>query len=127
MTTGTAEGRQLRILCTALLCLLTLLCLLWELWLAPLRPGGSWLVLKVLPLLWITPGIARGQQYTYRASTMLILAYLAEGLVRAYSESGASALLAAGEIMLSLLFFACAIAYVRATRGIRPAAATTTG
>lgn len=127
MTAGSEEGRHLRLLCTALLCLLILLCMLWELWLAPLRPGGSWLALKVLPLLWITPGIARGRRYTYRASTMLILAYLAEGLVRAYSESGFSAQLAAGEITLSLLFFAGAIAYVRATRVIKPAAPTTAG
>ncbi|HRA63422.1 MAG TPA: DUF2069 domain-containing protein, partial [Burkholderiaceae bacterium] len=27
-----------------------LLGLAWELWLAPLRPGGSWLAVKVLPL-----------------------------------------------------------------------------
>ncbi len=33
-------------------CLLALIALglAWELWLAPLRPGGSWWVLKVLPL-----------------------------------------------------------------------------
>jgi len=30
---------------------LIILCLAWELWLAPLRPGGSSLVFKVLPLL----------------------------------------------------------------------------
>ena len=29
---------------------LIVLSLCWELWLAPLRPGGSWLVLKALPL-----------------------------------------------------------------------------
>ena len=27
------------------------LCVAWELFVAPIRPGGSWLVLKVLPLL----------------------------------------------------------------------------
>ena len=29
---------------------LVLLGLAWELWLAPLRPGGSWWAIKVLPL-----------------------------------------------------------------------------
>jgi uncharacterized membrane protein len=29
---------------------LIVLALAWELWLAPLRPGGSWLALKALPL-----------------------------------------------------------------------------
>src|SRR5690606_23309373 len=55
---------------TAAVCLyaLLLLCLAWELWIAPLRPGGSWLALKVLPLLWIAPGITRGRMYSYRAS-----------------------------------------------------------
>ena len=35
----------------ASLLLLIALCIAWETVLAPLRPGGSWLVLKVLPLL----------------------------------------------------------------------------
>lgn len=98
---------------------LILLCLAWELWLAPLRPGGSWLVLKVLPLLWIAPGILRGRLYTFRASTMLILAYFAEGTVRAYSDTGLSEMLALGEIALTSLFFVLAIAHVRASRAVR--------
>lgn len=102
-----------------LLLLLILLCLLWELWLAPLRPGGSWLALKVLPLLWIAPGILRGRLYTFRASTMLILAYFAEGTVRAYTDQGMSGLLALAEIALSVLFFVAAIAHVRAGRAVR--------
>lgn len=102
-----------------LLLLLILLCLLWELWLAPLRPGGSWLALKVLPLLWIAPGIVRGRLYTFRASTMLILAYFAEGTVRAYTDQGMSAMLALAEIALTSLFFVLAIAHVRVSRAVR--------
>lgn len=110
---------------TAMTCLyaLLLLCLVWELWLAPLRPGGSWLILKVLPLLWIAPGITRGRMYSYRASTMLILAYFIEGVVRAWSDGGLSAKLALGEIILSVVFFAAAIAWVRASRMVRSATA----
>ena len=37
-------------LSAALLCGLIFLGLAWELWLAPIRPGGSLLALKVLPL-----------------------------------------------------------------------------
>lgn len=107
------------------LCALILLCVVWELWLAPLRPGGSWLALKVLPLLWIAPGIVRGRLYTYRASTMLILAYFAEGAVRAYSDTGASAALALIETVLSTLYFASAIAYVRNCRGVKSSAGGT--
>lgn len=103
---------------TATICLyaLLLLCLAWELWLAPLRPDGSWLALKVLPLLWIAPGISRGRIYVYRASTMLILAYFTEGVVRAWSDTGMSAGLAVAEIALSMMFFSAAIARIRASR-----------
>lgn len=111
---------------TVLLAALLLLCLAWELWLAPLRPGGSWLALKALPLLWILPGIARGNNYTYRASTMLILAYFTEGVVRGWSDSGLSARLGLAEIALSLAFFFTAIAHVRAGRDVRSATPRTT-
>lgn len=105
----------------AMICLyaLLLLCLAWELWLAPLRPGGSWLVLKVLPLLWIAPGLIRGRIYSYRASTMLILIYFTEGVVRAWSDRGLSAHLAVAEIVLTVVFFVAAIAWVRTSRVIR--------
>lgn len=111
---------------TAITCLyaLLLLCLTWELWLAPLRPGGSWLALKLLPLLWITPGITRGRIYSYRASTMLILAYFTEGVVRAWSDQGLSANLAVVEIVLSVVFFVAAIAWVRASRAVRSSTTT---
>ncbi len=107
---------------TTTICLyaLLLLCLVWELWLAPLRPGGSWLALKVLPLLWIAPGISRGRIHAYRVSTMLILAYFIEGVVRAWSDTGMSASLAIAEIVLSLVFFSTAIAWVRASRTAGP-------
>ncbi len=117
-------ARGWRITATACLYALLLLCLTWELWLAPLRPGGSWLALKVLPLLWIAPGITRGRIYTYRASTMLILAYFTEGVVRAWSDGGLSAHLAVAETVLSVVFFVAAIAYVRASRAVRSSITT---
>ena len=101
--------------CAALIAL-TLLCLAWETWLAPLRPGGSWAVLKILPLLAPLAGILRRRIYTYQWSSMLILAYFIEGVVRGYSETGFAAQLARTEIALSLFFFCAAIAYVRARR-----------
>jgi uncharacterized membrane protein len=95
---------------------LILLCLAWELWLAPLRPGGSWLVLKVLPLLTPLFGILRGRRYTYQWSSMLILAYFAEGVVRAWSDTGLSAQLALVEIALSMIFFVSAVSCTRQKR-----------
>ena len=96
------------------------LCLAWELWLAPLRPGGSWLALKALPLLLPLLGILHGRRYAYQWSSMLILAYFAEGAVRAFGDNGRSAALAMAETMLALVFFASAILYARLTRESQP-------
>jgi uncharacterized membrane protein len=93
--------------------------LAWELWLAPLRPGGSLLALKILPLLLPLFGVLRGKAYTYQWASMLILAYFAEGAVRAWSEHGLSAGLALAESVVAVIFFCACILYVRATR--RPA------
>ncbi|MDA1117761.1 MAG: DUF2069 domain-containing protein [Proteobacteria bacterium] len=95
---------------------LILLCLSWELWLAPLRPGGSLLALKALPLALPLAGILAGRRYTYQWSSMLILFYFAEGVARAWSERGDSQWLAAAEITLSSVFFASVVAYARLTR-----------
>src|SRR5687768_4564098 len=95
---------------------LMVLCLAWELWLAPLRPGGSYLALKAAPLALPLYGILYGRRYTYQWSSMFVLAYFTEGVVRAWSERGASQLLAALEIVLSVIFFAAVVAYSRLTR-----------
>lgn len=95
---------------------LIFLCLAWELWLAPLRPGGSALVFKTLPLLLPLPGILRGRRYTYQWSSMLILLYLSEGVVRAMSDRGLSAALAGIETALAVAFFFSAVFYARLKR-----------
>jgi len=93
----------------------TALCVLWELWLAPLRPGGSWMVLKALPLLAPLFGILHGRVYTYRWASMLLVIYFIEGCIRAYADTGTSARLASAEIVLSLAFIAAAVVYIRCT------------
>lgn len=95
---------------------LILLALAWETLLAPLKPGGSLLVLKTLPLLLPLFGILRGKRYTYQWSCMFILLYFTEGAVRAWSDTGLSAQLAVLEVILSVVFFTCAIFYARVTR-----------
>ena len=92
---------------------LIVLCVAWELVLAPLRPGGSWLVLKVLPLLVPLHGIWKRDVYTLQWSSMLILIYLAEGSVRAYTDTGLSAWLAYAEVALVCIFFLCSLLYLR--------------
>lgn len=100
--------------CVSLVALL-FLCLAWELWLAPLRPGGSWLALKALPLLLPLMGVLRGRRYTYQWASMLVLAYVAEGALRAFSDHGVSAALALFEALLALVFFTSAAFYARLT------------
>jgi uncharacterized membrane protein len=99
--------------CVASLIALIFLGLAWELWLAPLRPGGSLLALKVLPLLAPLFGVLHGKAYTHKWAAMLILAYFAEGVVRAWSEHGLSAQLALAQALLALIFFVGAVTYVR--------------
>jgi uncharacterized membrane protein len=106
----------LRLVAAGSLLALIALCLAWELWLAPLRPGGSLIALKALPLLLPLRGIARGRRYTYQWSSMLILAYFAEGVTRAWSDAGLSQKLALAELALSLGFFLAAVSYARLTR-----------
>lgn len=108
---------------SASLIALIFLDLAWELRLAPLAPGGSALVFKVLPLLAPLFGILNGRRYTYKWASLLILLYFAEGLVRAASDAAPSRWLALGEVALSVAFFAAAVTYVRLTRAPRPAPA----
>lgn len=95
---------------------LILLCLAWEGWLAPLRPEGSMLILKAVPLLLPLFGILRGKRYTYQWASMFILLYFTEGVVRAWSDEGLSAQLALLEVVLTVTFFICTIFYARLTR-----------
>lgn len=105
-----------RLAVVALVCLLGLivLCVLWETVLAPLRPGGTLMLLKALPLAFAVRGVSRGSLYTMQWSSMLVLLYLMEGVVRAMSDPpGLSRPLAWVEIVLSVTFFVSAILYVR--------------
>lgn len=95
---------------------LILLCLSWEAFLAPLKPNGSMLILKTLPLLVPLFGVLHGKRYTYQWASMFILFYFTEGVVRAWSDTGLSAHLALLEVVLSVIFFVCAIFYAKLTR-----------
>ena len=92
---------------------LIVLGLAWELWLAPLRPGGSWLVLKVLPLCIPLAGLLKHRMYTYRWLSLLVWVYFTEGVVRAWSDASPGNWLAGVEIALCLELFAACAAHVR--------------
>lgn len=98
---------------TALLATLALMEIFWELWLAPLKPGGSWLALKALPLVALWPGVARCRTRALQWVLLLLPWYFAEGVVRGFSESGRHALCAATAAALSLATIASGLAYVR--------------
>lgn len=102
---------------------LIVLGLAWELWLAPIRPGGSWLALKVLPLVLPLAGLLKNRMYTYRWVSLLVWLYFTEGVVRAWSDgSGTSRLLALLQVLLCLaLFTACAWHVRIRLRHARPA------
>ncbi|MHA7206171.1 DUF2069 domain-containing protein, partial [Burkholderia pseudomallei] len=77
-----------------------------------LRPGGSALILKAVPLALALPGVWRRSVYTLQWASMLILIYLAEGIVRGMTDGGLSARLGWLEAALALGFFGAALAYV---------------
>lgn len=105
--------RTLRLIASISLIALIMLCLAWEGWLAPLRPEGSLLIFKAVPLLFPLFGILRGKRYTFQWASMFILLWFTEGTVRAWSDTGLSAILAMSEIGLTLTFFFSAIFYAR--------------
>jgi len=85
----------------------------WEMFVAPLRPGGSLLALKALPLFIPLRGVVKRELYTLQWSSMVILLYFTEGVVRAWADQAdASRVMAWGEIVLSCVFFACALLFL---------------
>lgn len=88
----------------------------WEWWLAPLRPGGSLLVLKALPLLLALPSIWQGRIYTFQWCSMLVLFYFAEAVMRLFDATMASKGCAAVMLVLSVGFFVSCLAFIRKQR-----------
>ena len=102
-----------RTLAVASLLGLVVLGLSWELWLAPIRPGGSWLALKVLPLCLPLAGLLKNRMYTYRWLSLLVWIYFTEGVVRAWSDRPPGSWLALLEVLLCLLLFTACALHVR--------------
>ena len=92
---------------------LIVLCVAWELWLAPVRPGGSLLALKALPLVLPLPGLLKRRMYTYRWLSLMIWLYCTEGLVRATSDTAPSSYYAWAEVVLCILLFTACTLHIR--------------
>lgn len=109
----TTRNRAYYLTCASLLALIAL-CVSWELFLAPLRPEGSWLVLKVIPLLVVMPGLLKRKIRTFQATSLLVWLYFAEGVTRASSDPAAMSQLLAGlETLLCLSLFWGVAVYAR--------------
>ncbi len=100
---------------------LILLSLAWELVLAPLRPGGSWLILKAVPLCIPLAGLLKNRLYTYRWVSLVVWLYFIEGVVRAWSDKPPSNYLAMLEIVLCMTLFVACTMHVRLRLGPRGA------
>jgi uncharacterized membrane protein len=98
---------------------LIVLGLAWELFLAPVRPGGSWLAIKVLPLFLPLAGLLKHRLYTYRWVSLVVWLYFTEGVVRAYGDRAPSSTLALVQVVLCLVLFGACIAHVRSRIGGR--------
>ena len=102
--------RWLAVACTLALIILGLG---WELAWAPLRPGGSTLALKVLPLCIPLAGLLKNRMYTYRWLSLMVWLYFTEGIVRAYSDKFPGNLLAMAEVALCVVLFVACVLHIR--------------
>jgi len=96
-------------LAVALVAGLALLEGLWELSLAPLRPGGSWLALKAVPLALIWLPLAQGRRKARQVASLVLPLYAAEGIVRALTEPGRHAHVASVATALALAALAAVL------------------
>ena len=92
---------------------LIVLCVAWELWLAPVRPSGSLLAFKALPLVLPLAGLLKRRMYTYRWLSLMIWLYCTEGLVRATSDTAPSSYYAWAEVVLCILLFTACTLHIR--------------
>ncbi len=90
------------VIATALSAALIALGLAWELFLDPIRPGGSWLALKVLPLVIALPGLWKAKMPTFRWMSLMVWLYVGEALVRIIGLTEIERQLAWNSLALSL-------------------------
>ncbi|NUZ08149.1 DUF2069 domain-containing protein [Piscinibacter koreensis] len=109
---GSAAAARWRLATLASLAALIVLGLAWELVLAP--TGTRTLALKVVPLLLPLRGLWRDRLFTYRALSLLVWVYVAEGAVRATSDRGLGSALGTLEALLAIGVFAACCLHIRA-------------
>ena len=113
MNTPSSSVNTTRWLAVGSVLALIALSLAWELYLAPLRPGGSWLVLKALPLCIPLAGLLKNRMYTYRWVSLVVWLYFIEGVVRGWSDKPPGNYLGLLEVALCLTLFVACTVHVR--------------
>lgn len=97
---------------------LILLSFLWEAWLAPssYAPATVWTLIKLLPLVALTPALLGNGYRVYIHGCLVALLYFSEGVMLAWSDPGMVRALALIEVLLVLVFVTVAALYVRRRR-----------
>jgi len=95
---------------------LVLLTVWWEGLGAPLREGGSALVLKGLPLLLPLRGLLHGRLKSIQWAALLTLPYLTEGLTRAWADPQPAAGYALAEALLCGAFLVLSWVWLKRAR-----------
>jgi uncharacterized membrane protein len=116
VATDSSVAKRAQMIVVVSFAALAALALCWELWIAPLRPGGSWLALKALPLALALPGLWRGRIRSYQWWSLGLSVYLSEAVVRAMGDARPSAGLALAQAILCVVAFAGILVFVRAQR-----------
>ena len=101
-TIDPAVPRPWPLLSTMLAIALIALGIAWETVLDPIRPGGSWLALKVVPLVLALRGLRQGRIYTFKWMSLVVWIYVGEALVRIVGLTASERLLAWNSLALSL-------------------------
>jgi uncharacterized membrane protein len=113
MTTNEKTINLTRWLAVASVLGLIVLGVAWELYLAPVKPGGSLLALKVVPLCFTLPGLLKNRMYTHRWVSLMVWLYFIEGAVRGWSDRPPGNYLGLVEVALCLLLFAACVMHIR--------------
>ena len=92
---------------------LIVLSVAWELYLAPIKTGGSLLALKAVPLCFPLAGLLKNRMYTYRWVSLMVWLYFTEGVVRAWGDRFPGNLMALIEVLLCLVLFTACTVHIR--------------
>ena len=98
--------------CVCLLILFIVFLIAWESKIAPIRPGGSMLILKAVPLCFPFLGILKGVRRSFQKLTLILQFYFLEALVRLFDAFPVN-FLSCIEFLISLILFIFAVLFLK--------------